>query len=83
MQKPFYPEGTDVCHNVILHTDGGIVGGDRLSVNFHPEPNAKALITTDAASKIYCSNGLQFTVGVVQGAVLHLECYTTASSNLG
>lgn len=42
-----------------MHTAGGIVGGDRLSVNFHLEPNAKALITTAAASKIYRSNGLQ------------------------
>jgi len=59
VQRPFYPEGSEVCHSVILHTAGGIVGGDRLSLNFHLEPNAQALITTAAASKIYRSNGLQ------------------------
>jgi urease accessory protein len=59
VQRPFYPEGADVCHSVVLHTAGGIVGGDRLSLNFHLEPNAQALITTAAASKIYRSNGLQ------------------------
>lgn len=59
VQRPFYPEGSDVCHSVVLHTAGGIVGGDRLSLNFHLEPNAIALITTAAASKIYRSNGLQ------------------------
>lgn len=58
VQRPFYPEG-DVCHSVVLHTDGGVVGGDRNSLNFHLEPHAKTLITTAAASKIYRSNGLQ------------------------
>lgn len=59
VQRPFYPEGKQVCHSVILHTAGGVVGGDRLSLNFHLQPNAQALITTAAASKIYRSNGLQ------------------------
>ena len=59
IQRPFYPEGTDICHSVILHTAGGIVGGDQLSLDFHLQSNAKALITTAAASKIYRSNGLQ------------------------
>jgi urease accessory protein len=59
VQRPFYPEGTDFCHSVILHTAGGMVGGDRLSFDVQLQPNAKALITTAAASKIYRSNGLQ------------------------
>ncbi|MBN3947812.1 MAG: urease accessory protein UreD [Nostoc sp. NMS7] len=59
VQRPFYPEGEKVCHSVILHTAGGIVGGDRLSSNIHLQPQAQALITTAAASKIYRSNGLQ------------------------
>lgn len=53
VQRPFYPEGSEVCHSVVLHTAGGVVGGDRLSQNFHLEPNCRALITTAAASKIY------------------------------
>lgn len=59
IQRPFYPENPDICHTVILHTAGGIVGGDRLSLNLHLQPNSKALITTASASKIYRSNGLQ------------------------
>ncbi|MBW4567313.1 MAG: urease accessory protein UreD [Tolypothrix carrinoi HA7290-LM1] len=59
VQRPFYPEGQQVCHSVILHTAGGVVGGDRLSLNFHLQPNTQALITTAAASKIYRSNGTQ------------------------
>ena len=59
VQRPFYPEGQSVCHSVILHTAGGIVGGDRLSCNFHLQPQSQALITTAAANKIYRSKGLQ------------------------
>lgn len=59
VQRPFYPEGTQICHSVVLHTAGGMVGGDRNKLNFHLQPQAKALITTPAASKIYRSNGLE------------------------
>ncbi|GAA6617820.1 urease accessory protein UreD [Scytonema sp. NUACC26] len=59
VQRPFYPEGQEICHSVILHTAGGIVGGDRLSYKIHLQPKAQALITTAAASKIYRSNGAQ------------------------
>lgn len=59
VQRPFYPEGEEVCHSVILHTAGGVVGGDRLSTNIHLQPHSQTLITTAAAGKIYRSNGLQ------------------------
>ena len=59
VQRPFYPEGKKVCHSVILHTAGGVVGGDRLDLDFHLQPNAQALITTAAAGKIYRSSGKQ------------------------
>ncbi|BDA70990.1 Urease accessory protein UreD [Rivularia sp. IAM M-261] len=57
VQRPFYPEGKLVCHSVILHTAGGVVGGDKLSSNFQLRPNSQVLITTAAAGKIYRSNG--------------------------
>lgn len=56
-QRPFYPEGSQVCHGVMLHTAGGMVGGDRLSFTIQLEPKAQALLTTAAASKIYRSAG--------------------------
>jgi urease accessory protein len=57
VQRPFYPEGEEVCHTVILHTAGGIVGGDQLDQRIHLQPSSHALITTASASKIYRSNG--------------------------
>ena len=57
VQRPFYPEGLEICHSVLLHTAGGVVGGDRLSFEFNLKPATRALITTAAASKIYRSHG--------------------------
>lgn len=57
IQRPFYPEDPAICHSVILHTAGGIVGGDQLEMSVHLHPSAQALITTAAASKIYRSQG--------------------------
>ncbi|MBD2577087.1 urease accessory protein UreD [Oscillatoria sp. FACHB-1406] len=57
VQRPFYPEGPQVCHTVMLHTAGGIVGGDRLSATIHLLPHSRALITAPAATKVYRSNG--------------------------
>ena len=58
LQRPFYPEGPEVCHCVLLHTAGGVVGDDRLSLDCRLQPQTHALITSAAASKIYRSNGL-------------------------
>ena len=75
VQRPFYPEGKEVCHSVILHTAGGVVGGDSLSMNFQLEPDAKTLITTAAAGKIYRSSGLEArqTIKIKLAANAHLE----------
>ena len=58
LQRPFYPQGTEICYTTILHTAGGIVGGDQLSQSIQLQPNTQVVITTAAASKIYRSNGL-------------------------
>lgn len=59
IQRSLYPEGKAVCHSVILHTAGGIVGGDRLALDIQLQPQAQALITTASAGKIYRTNGLE------------------------
>ena len=74
IQRSFYPEGSEVCHSVIMHTAGGMVGGDRLSLDFCLKPNAQALITTATAGKIYKTNGREARqiaqVDVASGACL-------------
>lgn len=57
LQQSFYPEGPEVCQTVIVHTAGGMVGGDRLRVKLQLDPGTRALLTTAAASKIYRSSG--------------------------
>lgn len=57
IQRPFYPEGDAICHSVMLHTAGGVVGGDRISLKAALMPQSQALVTTAAAAKIYRSNG--------------------------
>lgn len=53
IQRSFYPEGNSICHSVILHTAGGIVGGDILTQNIHLFPHSQVFITNPAATKIY------------------------------
>ncbi|GAC1502466.1 MAG: urease accessory protein UreD [Chamaesiphon sp.] len=59
VQRPFYPEGSDICHIATLHTAGGIVGGDRLTMDFRLEPKTHVLITSAAAGKVYRSSGIE------------------------
>jgi urease accessory protein len=56
VQRPFYPE-PDLCQTVLLHSAGGMVGGDRLSYDIDLAPSSRATITTAAATKIYRSQG--------------------------
>lgn len=53
IQRPLYPEGVEVCHSVLVHTAGGMVGGDHLTLHAQTHPHSHALITTAAANKIY------------------------------
>lgn len=54
IQRPFYPEG-GLCHLYLLHPPGGVVGGDKLSIDINTDSNSNALITTPGATKIYRS----------------------------
>lgn len=45
------------CELPLLHTAGGLVGGDRLQVAIHLEAGSRALVTSVAAQKVYGSIG--------------------------
>jgi urease accessory protein len=55
IQKPLYPEGDGVCHSTLVHTAGGMVGGDSLDIALELGQDCRTLLTTAAANKIYGS----------------------------
>ena len=57
VQKPFYPEGREVCQAVIIHPPGGVVGGDQLEIAARVGKAAQCQITTPGAAKWYKANG--------------------------
>lgn len=52
-----YPEGPAICHHVLVHPPGGIVGGDTLTLEANLAAGCHALITTPSATRFYRSAG--------------------------
>jgi len=55
--QSIYPEGDSVCHNVLVHPPGGLVGGDTLHIEVSAAAGTHGLVTTPGASRFYRSDG--------------------------
>lgn len=52
-----WPEDPAICHSVLVHPPGGLVGGDALEIAVELDAGAHALITSPGATRFYRSTG--------------------------
>src|SRR4029079_9372371 len=58
--RALHPEG-GVCHSVLVHPPGGVVGSDELAIALTLDEGAHALVTTPGATRCYRSAGATAT----------------------
>ena len=68
-------EGGSPCEGVLINTGGGLTGGDRVSTEATLTPGARGVLTTQAAEKVYRSDGpdAEATVALTLGPESRLD----------
>lgn len=56
--KSLYPEGDAICHNVIVHPPGGLVGGDVLDIAVRVGQGAHGFVSTPGATRFFAADAL-------------------------
>jgi urease accessory protein len=59
-----FPNAGDACEGVLINTGGGMAGGDRMRIELELVDGAEAVFTTQAAEKIYRSEGVEAEVEI-------------------
>lgn len=76
VQRPFYP-APDECQVYVLHPPGGLVAGDRLELHIDCDADARVLLTTPGAGRVYRGGDAQrpqtFAVHIRIAAGAHCE----------
>jgi urease accessory protein len=72
--QSLYPESDGVCHNVLIHPPGGLVGGDVLDIEVRAASGSHGLITTPGATRFYRTEG--------EAAVQHTRLALEAGARL-
>jgi urease accessory protein len=76
VQRPFYP-APDECQVYVLHPPGGLVAGDRLELHIDCDADARVLLTTPGAGRVYRGGDAQrpqtFAVHIRVAAGAHAE----------
>jgi len=71
---PIYLDDTGAAYTLLVNPSGGLVGGDRLSIDMSVEEGAHVLISAPSANRVYRSEGevsvQDITLTVGPGAVL-------------
>ena len=62
--KNFHPEVDGTSHSYLIHPPGGMAPGDQIDISVALERNAKTLITTPSAGKVYGIKNVKETFDV-------------------
>jgi len=70
------------CEIPLLHTAGGLVGGDQLNISLDLEASSRSLITSVAAQKVYGSIGRSHLSPQGSWAQQQVSCQLSSNSDL-